>query len=422
MRVARLVVLGFAIVGAAPAGSAQAPPPSGGSSYVFVWSGDAARKVSDFLAVIDANPASRAYGHVVASVPAGAVATMPHHTEYEMPADGMLLANGWAANRTFVFDVRHPTAPTLASSFGTVGGYSFPHSFARLPNGHLLGTFQGTHGSYAPPGGLVELDEHGNVIRTASAASPALADTLVWPYSLAIDAAHDRVVVTNSSMPIPAWFHGTPASWRKARADSVVTTQIQIWRLSDLKLLSVVALPSSATGGADRFPAEPRVLADGSMYVNTFSCGLYHLNDITAPRPAVTLVHQFPRSAGTYCAVPAIVGHYWVQTVPALPGLVALDIGDPAHPVEVSRLVLDSAHAMPHWLAADPRGNRVVLTGDDMGYVLIVDVDPRSGALTVDRRFRDERTGTPGVSLDGRRWPHGVVARAFVHGTVFGPR
>jgi hypothetical protein len=158
------------------------------------------------------------------------------------------------------------------------------------------------------------------------------------------------------------------------------------------------------------------------MYVNTFACGLYRITGIDGAEPRAELVHSFPAAPDAACAVPAIVGHYWVQTVAALPGLVALDIRDPAKPVEVSRLMLPKPFAMPHWLAADAAGDRVVLTGDDMGYVVVVNVDPRTGALALDERFRDERTGAVGVSLDGRAWPQGAVQHAHVHGTLFGPR
>ena len=412
-------------------GGAPRPHPraaAAGSKYLFVWTGDGDRKASDFLAVIDADAASTTYGHVVASLPVGVTATMPHHTEYEFPRDAMLFAVGWATGRTFVLDLRTPTAPRVARSFGAVGGYAFPHSFARLPNGHLLGTFQGKGTAYAPPGGLVELDERGRLVRSVSAAGLGLADTLTWPYSLAVDAKHDRVVVTNTTMPVPEWFRAPAGSWTKARADSVVTSQVEIWSLSTLQLLHVLTLPvpphATVSHGlsVNDFAAEPRLLPDGSMYVNTFDCGLYRLLDIDGASPRAEPVHVFPASKGTSCAVPAIVGHYWIQTVPAIPGLVALDVRDPAHPVEVSRLTMPKAYPMPHWLAADASASRVVVTGDDMGYVLVVNVDPRTGKLTVDDRFRDERTGAVGVSLDGRTWPHGAVRRAFVHGTLFGPR
>jgi hypothetical protein len=424
----RRLVAAIAIPALIAAPRATAQSAAAGSKYLFVWTGDGARTVSDFLVVLDADPASGAYGHVVASLPVGAVGTMPHHTEYEFPADGMLLANGWASSRTFLIDLRTPTAPKLAGSFGSVGAYSFPHSFARLPNGHLLGTFQGAGRAYAPPGGLVELDEHGKLVRGVSTAGMGITDTLAWPYSLAVDAKRDRVITTNTTMPIPKWLKAPQGSWRKGRVDSIVTSQVQIWRTSDLKLLKTLALPKPpgrgrfADSSANLFPAEPRVLPDGSFYVNTFLCGLYHLTGVDGPAARATFVHSFPIAADKYCAVPAIVGHYWIQTDMALPGLIALDISNPDVPIEVSRLVLASRFAMPHWLASDPKANRVVLTGDDMGYVAIVNVDPRTGALSLDQKFRDEKSGTAGVNLSGRTWPHGAVKNAYVHGTLFGRR
>jgi hypothetical protein len=222
--VATVFLVSLGLASRAAAQSTPAP-----SSYLFVWTGDGARKVSDFLAVLDADPSSRTYGHVVASVPVGAVGTVPDHTEYEFPANGMLLANGWAASRTFLFDLRQPTAPKVAASFGSVGPYSFPHSFARLPNGHLLGTFQGAGKAYAPPGGLVEMDERGTLVRSVSAAGPGVRDTMAWPYSLVVDAKHDRVVTTYTTMPIPKWLSAPAGSWRKTRVDSIVTAQVALW-------------------------------------------------------------------------------------------------------------------------------------------------------------------------------------------------
>ena len=107
-----------------------------------MWAGDAAGKASDFLAVIDASPASPRYGTVVASLATGMAGTHPHHTEHEMPANGHLLANGFHAGRTWLFDLSNPVAPRIIASFGDVAGFSHPHSFIRLANGHVLTTFQ----------------------------------------------------------------------------------------------------------------------------------------------------------------------------------------------------------------------------------------------------------------------------------------
>src|SRR5438132_9504305 len=135
------------------------------NSYLFVWAGDDAKKSSDFLAVLDADSKSPHYGQVVASVAVPGPSGTPHHTELEMPDDGFLLANAFESGRTMLFDLREPLHPSLVTSFGDLNGYMHPHTYVRLPNGHVLATFQ-YHGGHEPKsdgGGLVEFDERGHL-------------------------------------------------------------------------------------------------------------------------------------------------------------------------------------------------------------------------------------------------------------------
>ena len=383
-----------------------------GASHLFVWAGDADEEDSDFLAVIDARRSEPTYGQVVATLPVGMRATMPHHTEYEFPSGDTLFANGWAAGRTFLLDLGDPLNPRLVGQFDGVESYSFPHSFARLPNGHVLAVFQARGDRYAPPGGLVELDTRGRGIRAASAATEEIDSTLTWPYSLVVLPEIDRVVTTNSDMGLPpfdVWeYHDT--------------YHVQIWSLSDLRVLATVALPEGEQGPYHIAPAEPRVLADGTVYVNTFSCGLYRVDGLASDRPTAAFVYAFPGSLSdkTECGVPVVHHNYWIQTVPALPGLIALDVSDPARPVEVSRLVLDETYSRPHWLAVDRAANRLVVTQDAASWVLIVDLDPNTGGLTIDETFGDDSVGRPGVDFNRTSWPHGETGGAVVHGALFG--
>jgi hypothetical protein len=71
--------------------------------YLFAWVGDEARKGNDFLAVIDADPASASYGRLVTTVATDQQTLQVHHTEYSMPASGMLFANDHGSTRFFVF-------------------------------------------------------------------------------------------------------------------------------------------------------------------------------------------------------------------------------------------------------------------------------------------------------------------------------
>jgi hypothetical protein len=117
-----------------------------------------------------------------------------------------------------------------------------------------------------------------------------------------------------------------------------------------------------------------------------------------------------------------VVGRYWIQTVAALPGLIALDVSHPEKPVEVSRLTLDPRFPMPHWLAADRKGDRLVVTDDNQSWVLVARFDPGKGTLSIDQTFRDSGSTVPGISFDREQWPHGKGGRAIVHGALFGPQ
>lgn len=374
--------------------------------FVFVWAGDDAKKSEDFLAVLDADPQSAHYGEVLASVAVPGPTGTPHHTELEMPADGFLLANGFELGRTTLFDLRDPLRPKVVRSLTDLDGYSHPHTYVRLGTGHILATFQYHgmhHGPEADSGGLVEFDDHGKVFRTSSANNLEPNARAIRPYSLVVVPKLDRVVSTSTSM----------------HKDVNDSDEVQIWRLSDLKLLRTIHLPPPPTGGPqNRLPGEPRLLADGkTVLVHTFRCGLYEVDGLDTEQAKTRLVYAFE---GDICAVPLRLGQYWVQTLFSAHAVVTLDIADLAHPKEVSRISLDAAQK-PHWIAAEPGGRRILLNSGEYGEhrLFLVNFDPDTGALSLDKCFRDRGSDRPGVSVDGKTWPHGFSGDAYPHGAVF---
>ena len=98
-----LVLASLNLVGVAQSQTAKEP-----GHYLFVWTGAQANEGNDFLLVVDADPASPTYGKLVTSVATDQKSMKAHHTEYEMPASGMLFANDHDANRTMVFDRDEP--------------------------------------------------------------------------------------------------------------------------------------------------------------------------------------------------------------------------------------------------------------------------------------------------------------------------
>jgi hypothetical protein len=395
-------------IGNVPLHSQDQKPPAPGH-YLFVWCGDAAGKGNDFLAVIDADPSSASYGHLITTLATDQQTMRVHHTEYTMPASAMLFANDHDAGRTFIFDLHDPLHPKNATSFTDMAGYMHPHSYVRLPNGHVLATFQHAHhGAADEPlgmtGGLVEIDDHGTVIRSAGNADPEFAGALLTPYSLVVLPELDRIVSTNSSMHLEEIFAGVT---------------YQVWRLSDLKLLKTAYFDVGENHYAQISPEEPRLAPDGSILVQTLGCGLERITGVNTDTPTSQLVYTFP---GNWCGVPSIVGHYLVQSAGAMHGLIVLDIANAGKPVEISRLKLTDTY-QPHWTAWDTKTQRIVVTSSltpdaPVERLYLMKLDPATGTLTLDDTFRDS-DGKVGFGFADRQWPHGWTGSALPHGAVF---
>lgn len=374
------------------------------SDYLYAWTASADSAQPDFLAVIDVRPAAERYGRLVTTVTVPGRRNQPHHTEHEMPADGRLFANGFGSGQTFVFDMKERARPRLDVQFGDIAGMMHPHSFLRLPNGNVLATFQMQHDSVGvAPGGLAELTDRGRLIRSVSA-NRAGVDRRIRPYSAVIVPKLDRIVTTTTDMD----------------GDAAVQS-VQLWRLSDFQPLATFDLPQGPRGDEASLTAEPRLLADGrTVLVSTFDCGLYLLHGLDGPSPSGRLASSFPRRKDSYCAIPVVVGHYYLVTVPAWSAVVSLDISNPETPREVSRVVL-GAGDIPHWIALEPNHRRVVITGyGELSHrVVIATFDESTGQLALDRRFRDEGATEPGMRMDNKTWPHGGNAAGIPHGAVF---
>lgn len=395
-----------ALLATPPAVQAASPP----SRYLFVWAMEAshpqadtmalastdlaARRATlglgrDFLAVFDVAPGP-SFGRFVAMVPAGPAA-MAHHTNYAEPADDMLYANDWLANRTDVFDLHRPQHPRLARSLGSVGDLSYPHSFVALADGNTLATFQYSGGFNHATGGLVEFDPQGRVVRSASARVPGHPN--VRPYSLAVVASADRVVTGSADM-----------------MGAQVSHVVQVWRLSDLKLLQTLSLPHEPDWIYDTAAdsSEPRLLADGkTVLVPTFNCGLFLLKHLVGAQPTLQHVYDF---GYRMCEVPVVAGDFLVEAMQSGHAIVSLDVRDPEHPREVGRILLPPDE-YPHWLALEPGGDRLAITGYGAlaTRVRFARVDLRTGALQLDPAMTIDLSHAPPDGWHGSAMPHGVV-------------
>jgi hypothetical protein len=419
IRLVLLTCIGAAC--AAPQPKIAVSPGSAPARYLYVWAGDQDEKESDFLAVVDVRPTSGTYAQVIATVPVGMSGTLPHHLEYQLPGpDQLLFANGHHHEQIFLFNTEQPDHPRLVRRVGPPPPYRYPHDMVRLPNGDVLVGYLRSEGPSPVAGdttmpggngGLAELDPEGRVLRTVSAADSTV-PAPIRPYSFAALPTIDRLVGTSAPM-----------------MEDTSADVVQLWRLSDLKLLrSIQVSPAHLADGSllphgHQLPFEPRVMPDGSVLLNAYGCGLYHLTDLDTPAPQLRNVYTFevpPNDLGA-CGIPVVVGHFWVMPVGRAHRLVTLDIRDPKHPVEVSWLATDTVFH-PHWLAKDPGSDRLIL-GAELGgdnRMLMLQIDSQTGHLSWDETFRSSRDSL-GLNFRRDQWPHGRTGAAFAHAALFRP-
>ncbi|HVR98106.1 MAG TPA: hypothetical protein VMW27_15925 [Thermoanaerobaculia bacterium] len=384
------------------------------------------------MAVVDTRPGSPRYGQVISSVPAKVKGSMPHHLEYELPGPGRwLFGNGHHTERILLFDLSEPERPRTHRVLGPVPPFRFPHDFARLPNGNVLVGFLRSNGpsplagdTLVPGGhgGIAELDPEGRVLRKSSAAAPGLTAP-VRIYSFAVMPDIDRLLTTSAPMLEPF------------SADVV-----QVWRLSDLKLLATLETPPARLPNGEllqtrsrdgklrptghRMPFEPRVMPDGSVLLNAYGCGLYRVTALASDTPAIANVYTIAVPAELRiggCSIPVVIGRFWLMPVANAHKIVVLDIRDPAHPFEVASLASDPDF-FPHWLAKDPGDDRLIV-GQEMGYehrMLMLRVDPATGRIGWDQSIRSP-DGSLGISFRRRDWPHGATGDALGHAALFRP-
>jgi hypothetical protein len=387
------------------------------SRYLYVWAGDADRGEGDqdFLMVVDADPDSPTFGELLTTTPVGSTGNGPHHAEQVAPQDGLFFANGFVGDRTFLFDLTVPTRPVVVGELEVPPEYNFLHTFLRMENGHVLTTAQeGGRDNPATVGGLVEFDANGGFVQAGSAADAEY--ETIRPYAIDLFPETDRILSSSFSMTLE-------------RSDNLV----QLWRLSDLELLSTVPVPEIdpvidppcyfegfIKGGdctADRVPGHDRTfeirrLSNDFAILNTMACGFYGVSGLETGTLDIQVLMNWPDVVG--CGVPTVVGDYYIMPVFSTDRVVSVDVSDPLDPVVVASIDVGEGYE-PHWSQVDPGTNRFVLTGDGPSgpLVQVYDVDPETGEMTLDDAFGM-------LDLSREQWPHGETGPATPHAALFG--
>ncbi|MEO5588619.1 MAG: hypothetical protein ABIS03_03445 [Gemmatimonadaceae bacterium] len=374
--------------------------------FIYAWAGSGMHDSAgiNMIAVFDADPASARYGRVIGALTVDSAGRMPHHSEFSAPENGSLFVNDFGADKSYLIDMADAAHPRLDGRMDAIPGARQAHSFARLPNHHVLATVQFGDGMRdGDPGVLAEFDANGKLLRYSSAADSAFAGARLRPYGLAALPAIDRVVTTSSPM-----------------GNERTANVVQIWRLSDLRLLKTLPVPVVEGDSLHMYPFELRTLADQrTVMMNTYYCGFYTITNLSSD-PKITAVMRMAHPKNIGCSVPIISGRFMLMPIAYAHRFATIDISDPLRPREVQSLQMDSTF-FPHWASGEAGGNRVVVTdqGDGPPRMLVGHLDQTTGKLSWDERFRDPGSNRAGISFDKASWPNGFKGIAMPHGAIF---
>ena len=198
----------------------QPPAPP---SYLFVWAGDAERKGSDFLGVIDANPSprataassrrfrsaraarprttpSRSSGSTNICSPTASGRGGPGCSIYAagLPEDlDDICRQGGLQPSTFVRPVEQRRGTRHLSIRGRRGGARRPRSRGNQGERGGQAKASDARGKGVPQAGSCWMNERGDVVRSASARDPNIAYRYLYPYHVLPLPAIDRALSTH---------------------------------------------------------------------------------------------------------------------------------------------------------------------------------------------------------------------------------
>ncbi len=232
--VASLVLL--SITGARGLSGARLPE---SEQYLYVWAGDQARTAPDFLAVIDFDPDSVGYGHVITTkaLPGpGSAGNEPHHVG--LSRDGRTLALGGLLSvlkgqpEIFFFDVSKPVAPRFIASADPPQS-AITDEFYAIPGGGFLVTMMGGAQGHHP-GRVVEFDSQLRLVAEHPDRPP---DDGFNTNGISVNP--DRNLMVTSDFVCPSTtLHAVPGGLD-------LRGSIRVWALQPRKIVKTIQIPGA---------------------------------------------------------------------------------------------------------------------------------------------------------------------------------
>lgn len=202
-------------------------------TILYVWTRDADGDGSDFIAVVDVDPTSDAYGTIIAIAPTGSSGNEAHHFGYTADRS-RIFAGGMFSNRLFLYDVETDAfAPRLVREVDlSASGYVGPHTPYAIPGGVLVVMMGAADGG---SGALLELDDEGQVRRVYQA--PDNRGRPIHLYDVVINPDANRMLAS-SFAHAEHFMHGAPGP-------DQVGSEVVVWDWKTGEVVQIEELDAS---------------------------------------------------------------------------------------------------------------------------------------------------------------------------------
>lgn len=215
---------------------------TGKDKVLYIWAGDRARVAPDFLAVVDFDEHSPAYGQVIRTVPLpppGNVGNEPHHCHLSVDKKvlgcGGLLSLLRGQNGIFFFDVMNAKRPQFMFSTNARES-SITDDFLPLDGGGFLVTMMGS-ASGGAPGRVAEFDADLNLVGEWPQQPPLDGSSLADFNPHGIDARPEiNLLVTSHFINPVTTLNAFPG-------DVELRSSIRVWDMASRRILRTVRLP-----------------------------------------------------------------------------------------------------------------------------------------------------------------------------------
>jgi len=377
-------------------------------SYLYVWSGDQARKAPDFLAVVNFDKASADYGKIVTTVllpEPGSTWNEPHHVG--LSGDGKVLACGGLLSvlkgqkEIFFFDLSDPKAPKLVSEADPpLSGVA--DEFVALDGGGFLVTMMGGAQGHAP-GRVAEFNAQGLLTAEHPAIPPKDGFN---PHGISIRPEMNLMVTSDFICP--------SSTLHAVKGDLAIRGSVRVWDFNERKILRSIKVGLGA--GTIDVRLIPRDAAGRAYTAGMTDDKLYLIDTQAGTAKPVFDFSTIAKGGWPQLLRMTRDGRRLFVTLNTAGKVVMLDSSNPDVPTMIKVVDL-GPQSGPHYLALSPDEKRLVVTDyflneDDAGKVH-AEGDHKVHVFDV---AENDLTLDPGWSLDmntavttGPARPHGVA-------------